>query len=336
MTSIFDEYRAPTNVRAKNSATLMAAALAASVAIPGGAANAADKVSLQLSWLPQGQASALYYGVEQKCFANRNLELTVRRGYGAADAVTKIATNASEFGVADLGAVITARLRNKTAVSAVMPLFSDSPLVVVVLSTSPVQKLKDLEGKSLAAGPGEGGSLIIPLAMANEGGDMKKVDQRTVEPAALAGAVLQGQVDGIISYTTTAAGIDMRAKPTGKSVRAINFGKSLGIYGDSIFTTSERAQNNPDLVNRFRDAVRCSYDAARKDPKAAVTAMVAQFPEMEAERELVLANLGFELIFGSTSPALAWDKARVDRTIEVTKAAQKLEGDIDTAALTVK
>src|SRR5262249_4257839 len=157
-------------------------ALAAPALFMNGPAQALESVSLQLSWLPQGQASALFYGMEQGCFSSRNLELTVKRGYGAADAVTKVATNAAEFGVADLGSVMTARARGRANVKAVMPIFSDSPLLVAVLSTSPIQSLKDLEGRSLAAGPGEGGSLIIPLAMKDAGGDMAKVDQRTVEP----------------------------------------------------------------------------------------------------------------------------------------------------------
>jgi NitT/TauT family transport system substrate-binding protein len=308
---------------------LFALAMAGSTAATGGVAQALESVSLQLSWLPQGQASALFYGMEQGCFASKNLELTVKRGYGAADAVTKVATNAAEFGVADLGSVITARAQGKASVKAIMPIFSDSPLLVAVLSTSPIQSLKDLEGKALAAGPGEGGSLIIPLAMRNEGGDMSKVDQRTVEPAALAGALLQGQVDGIISYTTTAVGIGMMAKPTGKSLRTLDFGKNLGIYGDVIFATDQRTQENADLVNRFRDAVRCSYEAARKNPEAAVAVMTKKFPEMVGDREVVLAKVGFGLIFDSPSPALAWDIDRVKRTVDVTKGAQNLPGDID-------
>jgi NitT/TauT family transport system substrate-binding protein len=314
-------------------ATLCAFAMVGSMAVTGSAAQAFESVTLQLSWLPQGQASALFYGMEQGCFASKNLELTVKRGYGAADAVTKVATNAAEFGVADLGSVITARAQGKANVKAIMPIFSDSPLLVAVLSSSPIQSLKDLEGKSLAAGPGEGGSLIIPLAMRNEGGDMTKVDQRTVEPAALAGALLQGQVDGIISYTTTAVGIGMMAKPTGKSLRTLDFGKKLGIYGDAIFTTDQRAQDNSDLVNRFRDAVRCSYEAARKNPEAAVAVMTKKFPEMVGDREVVLAKVGFGLIFDSPSPALAWDIDRVKRTVDVTKAAQNLPGDVDTKSV---
>ena len=87
-------------------------------------AQAPDNVTLQLSWLAQGQASALFYGIQQKCFSERNINLTVQRGYGALDTVGKIATGAAQFGQVDIGAVITSVSKNNAPIKAVMPLFS--------------------------------------------------------------------------------------------------------------------------------------------------------------------------------------------------------------------
>lgn len=306
------------------------AAMAGIVAVSTPAA--ADDVTLQLSWLPQGQASALFYGSDQKCFADKNITLTVKRGYGAADAITKIATGAAQFGQVDLGAIIVQSTKNAVPVKGIMPLFSDSALTIGVRGDSPIKAVKDLEGRSLAAGPGEGGLLLLPIAMREEGADPAKVENKTMEPAALAGALLQGQVDAIVSYVTTVAGINEVAKKMGKSVRGVDFGKALGIYGDVFFAANDTIQKNPDLVNRFRDSVRCAYKAAQANPEAAVRAMVHSAPEMDFDRELMLAEIGWRLVFASKSPAMQWEGQRLRRTAELTAQSQKLASVPEIAA----
>ncbi|MDF2114443.1 ABC transporter substrate-binding protein [Roseiarcaceae bacterium H3SJ34-1] len=303
-------------------ATLGAALL---LAVASAKAQQVDQVALQLSWLPQGQASALFYGKQQACFKDQNIDLTVQRGYGASDTVNKIVTKAAQFGQIDLATLIVARAKNQAPIKAIMPLFTDAPLTIAVRADNPVRRMKDLEGRSLASGPGDGGVLMVPLAMKNDGGDGSKIEYRTIEPSALAGSLLQGRVDSILSYVTTAAGIDAVAKKSGLSIRTLDFGKDLGIYGDAFFASEDMIKTNPGLVARFQKAVDCSYRGAQKDQEGAVKAMVAAAPEMEFERELMLAKIGWGLIFNSTSPALKWDAERLKRTAEATAASQSLQ-----------
>jgi NitT/TauT family transport system substrate-binding protein len=311
----------------RSCAKLVTAALTAmAVGAPSSPSHAqmAD-VTLQLSWLAQGQASALFYGIQQKCFTDRNINLTVKRGYGALDTVGKIATGAAQFGQFDMGTVITSVSKSNAPITAVMPLFSDSPLAIATLGGSPIKTMKDMEGRTLAAGPGEGGVLLIPAAMGLEGGDASKIVHKTMEPAALAGSLLQGQVDGIVTYTTTAAGINAVAARAGKSVTSIDFGKALKIYGDVFVTKNDMAEKNPGLTERFAEGVRCGYRGAYANQEAAVRAMVTAAPEMDFNRELMLAKLGWALVFESSSPALQWDAQRVARSTEVTARAQNLQ-----------
>jgi NitT/TauT family transport system substrate-binding protein len=305
----------------------LAAALIALVTIVSaslGYAQTPDKVTLQLSWLAQGQASALFYGIQQKCFGDRNIDLTVQRGYGGFDTVSKIATGAAQFGQVDIGTVITPVSKSNAPIKAVMPLFSDSPLAVGILGGSPIKRLKDMEGRVLAAGPNEGGLLLLPAAMELEGGDASKIVRTSMEPAALAGSLLQGKVDAILTYTTTAAGINAVAAKAGKSVTSIDFGKALKIYGDVIITSNDIAAKNSGLVDRFIDGMRCAYKNAYGNQEAAVRAMVSASPETDFGRELMLAKLGWALIFESASPALQWDPERIARSLEVTARAQNL------------
>ena len=54
----------------------------------------------------------MYYGGWQKgIFAEEGIDVTITRGYGSGDTVTKLAGGGFDFGVADISAVMTARAR---------------------------------------------------------------------------------------------------------------------------------------------------------------------------------------------------------------------------------
>src|SRR4051794_10941389 len=61
-------------------------------------AGAADKVRFQTDWLPSGE-HAMYYGAWQKgIFAEEGIDVTITRGYGSGDTLTKLAGGAFGFG----------------------------------------------------------------------------------------------------------------------------------------------------------------------------------------------------------------------------------------------
>jgi NitT/TauT family transport system substrate-binding protein len=70
---------------------------------------AQDKVRLQTDWIPSGE-HAMHYGAWSKgIYAKHGIDITITRGYGSGDTVTKLAGGASDFGIADVSAVFTAR-----------------------------------------------------------------------------------------------------------------------------------------------------------------------------------------------------------------------------------
>src|SRR5689334_9154499 len=90
-------------------------------------ALAADKVRFQTDWLPSGE-HAMYYGGWQKgIFAEEGIDITITRGYGSGDTVTKLAGGAFEFGVADVAAVLAAKARQNIPVKSIAVLYNQSP-----------------------------------------------------------------------------------------------------------------------------------------------------------------------------------------------------------------
>src|SRR5258706_15862746 len=99
------------------------------------AAHAADKVRFQTDWLPSGE-HAMYYGAWQKgIYAEEGIDITITRGYGSGDTVTKLAGGAFDFGVADVSAGMTPRARPQGPGKTNSGLYTPSPHSPFVLKS---------------------------------------------------------------------------------------------------------------------------------------------------------------------------------------------------------
>src|SRR6266705_1717483 len=76
----------------------------AALASPGAAQT--PSVKLTLDFAIQGQQSPFVLAAEGDHFARAGVNVQVDRGYGSADAITKVASGAYDMAFADLGALI--------------------------------------------------------------------------------------------------------------------------------------------------------------------------------------------------------------------------------------
>ena len=297
-------------------------------------AQAADAVTLQLDWVPGGIAAPWFYGISQHCFSDRDISLKITRGYGAGDAITKVAAGASPFGVTDFGAMIAVRAKTGAPVKALMPISSVSPFAVAVMDTAPIGSLKDLEGKKVAASPGDAGMQFLPVGMRIEGADFTKVNKMSVETATLAGLLIQGKIDAITTYVTTAVSVNEAAMQVGRKIKVIPFGQKLEIYNVSLFTSDALIQSNPDLVHRMTDAAKCSFDKARANPDASIDAIVDQVSGLQRESQVALVPFSYNVAFDNpvfAANGYTWNMDRVAHTVAIVKEAQGIQATLDPA-----
>src|ERR1700719_2679050 len=76
-------------------------ALAQGFGLLAGRAEANDHVILQLDWIPTGNHQAPFAGISQGFFAAQHIDVEIRRGTGAADSLTKVATGGADYGYTD-------------------------------------------------------------------------------------------------------------------------------------------------------------------------------------------------------------------------------------------
>ncbi|MDB5537000.1 MAG: twin-arginine translocation pathway signal [Devosia sp.] len=312
----------------------LGALAALALVLQAGTAFAADDVAFQLDWTPGGTSAAYYYGVEKGCFTDQDINVTISRGYGAADAVTKVSSGAADFSVTDLGVIIGAIAESQAPIKAIVPIVAVSPMALAVLDDSPIKTLKDLEGHSVGSSVGNSALQFLPLGVELDGGDYSKVEQITAEGSALNGLLLQHQIDSLASTITSAVQLNSIASAAGMSVRSILYGDKLDIYNASVFTSDAMIAKNPGLVARFAKAVECSYDAARANPEATIDAITDQVEGMVRDTQVAAVPFAMDFAFNNDvfkKNGYVWDMARVDHNIEIVNKSNGKTNDLKAA-----
>lgn len=89
----------------------IAAALIGSTVICGfgsAPAQSAEKVKVKMisDWAFQAQAAVFTNAIEKGYFAEQNLDVSIDRGYGSADAITKLASGAYDIAFGDINSMM--------------------------------------------------------------------------------------------------------------------------------------------------------------------------------------------------------------------------------------
>ena len=305
-------------------AVLVAAPLAAT-----GSADAGDKVRFQTDWLPSGE-HAMYYGGWQKgIFAEEGIDITITRGYGSGDTVTKLAGGAFDFGVADVAAVTTARARQNVPVKTIAVLYTQSPHSLFVLKSSGITNFKGLEGKKIGITPGNSHKFYFPKVAEKSGTDPNKIIWVNMDAAAMAGQLIAKNIDAAPFYSIHHYYINKAAKAAGEEIIALPFVEvGFKILSASIIATDETIAQRPDLTRRFLKAVKRTFDWARDNPEEACKLHIEKNPEVALEDCVHSVKAVMTFVYTDHEEKYGWGKESPDRlafTWQVVAESQDLD-----------
>ena len=265
-------------------------------------AHSQDKVVLQLNWLPSGQKVAPYIGRERGLFSQRGIDLEIKRGFGSADTITKVATGAADFGYVDIANIMAADDAVVEKVKAVMSLFSKAPHAIITTSDKGIRSLKDLKGKTIATSPFSSSNFFLPLVLGRAGVPVDSVKVEKVEAATLTPLLVQGRVDGAVLWSPDDAFVAPLAAKAGKKTVVVPFSETgFNMYGLAVATSTQLIRTKPDLVRRFVEAIHASHMIMRDDPGAGAQALAKAEPQIDAPAAKREAELTNELMFNEIS-----------------------------------
>jgi len=279
---------------------LIAAAVCAVVAPCS--AQAQTNVRFLLDWAFQGQQAAFTVPVDDGTFRKLGLNVTVDRGNGSGDTVTKVAAGAYDLGYADLNAMIRFNDQHPgQRLIAVLIAHDKGTTGLATKANSGIKAPADLVGKKLASPQGDASRQLFPLFAKVNGLDESRINWINVSPELRETLLLRGEVDAISGDVPTVT-LNMRALniPEG-DIRILPYSEfGLQVYGKAIIVKPDYARNNPDVVRNFIRGVAHGMNVLITDPEAAVTSVHKRDPLLKRDIEKARIKVTFD--YGVLTP----------------------------------
>jgi NitT/TauT family transport system substrate-binding protein len=274
------------------------AALSLSLFIAAHPAQAQTPIRFQYDWIFDGTTSALMQADAKGYFKGEGLAVTIDRGFGAGDAVLKVASGAYQMGLADPTALIEFNARNPDRpLIAVMSVYDKSAFSLITMKDKNIQSFSDLTGRKIGALTNETITRLFPILTRLNGFDMSKTTVVNVNPQVRDTLLRTGEMDAVIGFFTTTT---FNLEATGVSADKLRVFKysdfGMDLYGSAIVTTAAFAAANPKAVSGFVAALSRGLTDTIKNPAGSIPAVKARNQQIDEALELrrleyVLANL---------------------------------------------
>ncbi len=297
---------------------------------PAAAADAPLPVKFVLDWAFEGAQSIWTLADQRGCYKKAGIAVTIDRGFGSGDTVSKVASGAYDVGVADFNTMVQfdAKTPDK-ALIAIFMISDGSPLSVVTFKKNNITKPQDLVGKRIADPVGEASRVMFPAFAKANHIDPNSVTWVTVAPDLRQPALYQGRADAAAGHMFTVYnGLRQLGVPADQIVvlRYANFG--VDFYGNAIITTQAWASAHPAAAKAM---VACAVEgikASRADPKAAIESLKSRNPLLKEDIERASLDFSNTIAIGTPSALKnglsAVSQERLERTVKQATEAMNL------------
>ena len=242
------------------------------------AAQALDRVTLQLKWHHQFQFAGYYAALEKGFYRDAGLEVEIREGGPNVDAIEDVVAGRADFGVGTSGALIARARRQQVVVLAAV--FQHSPAILLVPRRTGVTSVFALQGRLLMDTPGsEDIAAMLKLA----GVDYARMPRvkHNGDPRDL----VSGKADAMVAYSTNEPFVleQLGVPYLAFSPRA----SGIDFYSDNLITSEEEIKKHPDRVAAFRAASLKGWQYALSHKEEIVDLILRRYSQAK-DREALL------------------------------------------------
>lgn len=265
---------------------------------PDAAPPAGDMTALNftLDWAVQGPQAPFLVALDEGYYAAEGLDVTVDRGFGSADAVSKVASGAYQMGYADINSMIEFNVANPDeAVIAVAIVLNYAPFSILTLSDSGIESVEDLAGRTLGAPAGDAPRRLFPAFADAVGIDVDSVEWISMDPPLREPLLIQGEVEAISGFYFTSYLNLVAAGVEPEDVVAFLYSDyGLELYGNAVVVSPAMLEESPDVVRAFLRALTAAWHDTLDDPEGAIEVLKAVDPLIDEDVELERLLLAIE------------------------------------------
>ncbi len=281
-------------------------------------AQQTQKVVFALNWFAVGDHAAYWVALEKGYYKARGLDVELQNSKGSGDSLAKVDTNRADVGLAD-AAVVIPRIAQGARVKIVGAVFDHTPLNFWMWTSSGITRPKDLEGKTLAAPPGDAQRQLFPAFAKLHGIDTAKVKWLSIEPAAKFVSLSEKRADVVADYLT---GLPFYEKAIGKeNLASMPWHKhGFDIYSMAVVASEKTLAERPKVLREFVAASYLGWRDVMESPKAALEIFKKRVPEIDLALIEPNLMLGLELMKTEryARHGIGWvDRAKMCATVEL-------------------
>jgi NitT/TauT family transport system substrate-binding protein len=269
------------------------------------AADAGTAIHFTLDRKIDGPAAPFFLAIDKGYFKAEGLDVTIDAATGGPlEAIDRLATGASDMGVADINFLIKFRDSNPgTPIKALFVVFDKPPYAIIARKSRGIVAPKDLAGKKLGAPSTDPAFAAWPIFANVNGIDAAKVAIENVGLPVREPMLAAGELDAITGSSFTAY-VDLkdRGVPPDDLVVLLMADYGVELYGDAIMASPKFAQEKPEAVRAFlRAYVKALKDTVR-DPARAVEAVLHRSDA--AKKDIELERLRMAIRDNIVTPAV--------------------------------
>jgi NitT/TauT family transport system substrate-binding protein len=240
----------------------------------GQAAPARVRFAVDFVW----QANHAIWTVAQDSgfFAAEKLNVSVDRGYGSSDNLTKLASGALDIGLVDPNLLGKFNKENPASqMTAVFVVYDAAPSAAVYLRSSGIKTMKDLEGRKIAVTDGSANVPLFKALCQINAVDPTKMEFLSVSPQLRDTMVIQKRADVAVGFFTTSV-INMAAAGIPRDdIAYFQYNKNgLALYSLSLVCKKDYTAANQETVAAFIRATIKGTRSMLAEPKAAVASII--------------------------------------------------------------
>jgi NitT/TauT family transport system substrate-binding protein len=226
-----------------------------------------EPVSLQLQWLTQAQFAGYYVALDKGWYRDEGIDLQIEPGGPDVPAMDLVTSGTRDFGLGLLADLVVAVQQGKPVIS-LAQIQQTNGLLLVARKSSGIQVPADFRGKRVGVWLGAWEAQFDAL-MAQEG--LTTSDFELVSQGFSMDPFLDGDLDVASAMIYNEYHVVLENGVPAEDLNIIDYADyGLDFPGDTLFTTRQMLQDNPDLCVRMLRASLKGWQYAVDHPEEAV------------------------------------------------------------------
>jgi len=233
------------------------------------AAVTAEKLTLQLKWLPQSQFMGYYVAAAKGYYKAEGIDIDILPGGSDIIPEQQVYNGVADIGVTWVSSLLKYEEKGWGFLE-VAQVFQKSAMLLVSKSSTGIKTSKDLAGKKV--GSWFGGNEYELYALIESAGLNRDKDVKLVQQDYTMDQVIKGDIDAASAMIYNEYGLLLEAGYDKSTLNVIDMNDAgVAMLEDCLFVTSDWAKKHGDLLVRFLRASSKGWADACKDPVAAGT-----------------------------------------------------------------